>query len=236
MQNPNRELLEIAAYRLRPLLPEIVFVGGCATGLLVTDPGAAPVRVTYDVDVIAEIVSYADYTIFSERLRALGFDEDTREGAPVCRWRNGSLTSDVMPLDERILGFSNRWYAEAMRAAVNVEIPNSLTLRAITAPYFLGTKIEAFRGRGREDYLSSHDLEDLITVVDGRASLLDEVEASSSELRKYVGEALEAFLAEPRFLDALPGYLLPDDANQARILQLMRRLRELAKLGSPGTE
>ena len=55
MTSPNLELLEIAAERLRPLLPEIVFVGGCATALLVTDPGAAPVRKTYDVDVIAEI-------------------------------------------------------------------------------------------------------------------------------------------------------------------------------------
>ena len=216
MPHPNLELLEVAADRLRPLLPEIVFVGGCATGLLVTDPGSAPVRVTYDVDVIAEIASYADYTIFSERLRALGFEEDTREDAPVCRWRHGSLTLDVMPLDERILGFSNRWYSEAMRTSVDVQVPSGLSLRTIAAPYFLGTKIEAFRGRGRCDYFASHDLEDLITVVDGRTSLLDEVTASPVELQKYVGEALRALLAEPRFQDALPGYLLPDDANQAR--------------------
>ena len=50
MTSPNLELLEIAAERLRPLLPEIVFVGGCTTGLLVTDPGAAPVRRTDDMD------------------------------------------------------------------------------------------------------------------------------------------------------------------------------------------
>ena len=51
MPNPNLELLELAADRLRQLLPEIVFVGGCATGLLIDDPAAAPVRGTYDVDV-----------------------------------------------------------------------------------------------------------------------------------------------------------------------------------------
>jgi hypothetical protein len=80
MPNPNLELLELAAERLRQLLPEIVFVGGCATGLLIDDPAAAPVRGTYDVDVIAEIGSYAEYTVFSERLRGLGFIEDSREG------------------------------------------------------------------------------------------------------------------------------------------------------------
>jgi hypothetical protein len=65
MPNPNLELLELAAKQLRPLLSEIVFVGGCATGLLVDDPAAAPVRGTYDVDVIAEIGSYAEYTLCS---------------------------------------------------------------------------------------------------------------------------------------------------------------------------
>jgi hypothetical protein len=33
----NLDLLENAAEKQRPLLPEIVFVGGCATGLLI-DP------------------------------------------------------------------------------------------------------------------------------------------------------------------------------------------------------
>jgi len=168
-------------------LPEIVFVGGCATGLLVTDPGAVPVRRTHDVDVIAEIASYAEYTIFSERLWGLGFQEDAREGAPLCRWKYQRLLPDVMPLDANILGFSNHWYADALRTATVVCLPGNLTLRAITAPYFLGTKIEEFRGRGREDYFASHDLEDLITVVDGRPSLLNEVEAASAELRSFIG-------------------------------------------------
>jgi hypothetical protein len=118
------ELLELAAERLRPLLSEIVFVGGCATGLLINDPAAAPVRGIYDVDVIAEIGSYAEYTVFSERLRALGFSEDTRDGAPLCRCTHGSLTLDVMPLDAQVLGFSNRWYPDALRSAGNVRLPS----------------------------------------------------------------------------------------------------------------
>jgi hypothetical protein len=136
MPNPNLELLELAAEQLRPLLSEIVFVGGCATGLLIDDPAAAPVRGTYDVDVIAEIGSYAEYTVFSERLRALGFGEDIREGAPLCRWTRGSLTLDVMPLDAQVLGFSNRWYPDALRTAGSVRLPSGLVLRAINAPYF----------------------------------------------------------------------------------------------------
>ena len=64
------------------MLREIVFVGGCTTGLLITDPAASPVRAIDDVDVIVEIASYAAYARFSSRLRKLGFSEDSSEGAP----------------------------------------------------------------------------------------------------------------------------------------------------------
>ena len=63
-------------------------------------------------------------------------------------------------------------------------------------------------------------------------SLLDEIEAASAELRRFVGEAVGALLAEPRFLDALPGYLLPDAANQARIAQLVGELHALRRFRS----
>jgi predicted nucleotidyltransferase len=229
MPHPNLELLKLTAEKLRPLLPEIVFVGGCATGLLVTDPGAAPVRATYDVDIIAEIGSYADYAIFSERLRARLSRRHTRRraGLPLDL---RSLTLDVMPLDEKILGFSNHWYRDAMQSAVAVTISENLKVRAITAPYFLGTKLEAFHGRGHLDYFASHDLEDLIAVVDGRAALLDEVAAAAEDLRMFIGNAIRALLTELRFQDALPGYLLPDAASQSRIPLLLRRLEDLAKL------
>ncbi|HEY2471515.1 MAG TPA: hypothetical protein VGI45_27245 [Terracidiphilus sp.] len=59
------------------------------------------------------------YTVFSERLRTIGFKQDSREGAPLCQWTHGALTLDVMPLDSRVLGFSNRWYPDALRTAGN---------------------------------------------------------------------------------------------------------------------
>jgi hypothetical protein len=84
MNDPNLPQLVRAAEALRPLLSDLVFVGGCMTGLLITDPGAPSPRGTMDVDAIAEITSYEQYSRFGERLRALGFAEDLSEGAPVC--------------------------------------------------------------------------------------------------------------------------------------------------------
>jgi hypothetical protein len=114
MANPNLQLLTDAAKLLESILGELVFVGGCATTLLITDKAAADVRPTFDVDAIAEITSYAAYDKFSERLRKLGFQEDTRQGAPLCRWQQKTTTLDVMPSrqrfwDFRTHGIDQRW-------------------------------------------------------------------------------------------------------------------------------
>jgi predicted nucleotidyltransferase len=230
MADPNIRLLKEAAKLLRPVLGELVFVGGCTTGLLISDEGAGDVRPTVDVDAITEITSYADYTLFSERLRKLGFTEDASEGAPTCRWLNGETKLDVMPLNETILGFSNRWYESAHRSAQDYELETDLHIRVVTPPYFCATKIEAFRGRGNGDYRSS-DLEDLVTVVDGRSELLKELQAAPDDVRSYVAEAIGQLLRTDEFTDALPGYLLGDAASQSRINIVLERLNEISKLG-----
>ena len=71
-RNPNLEQLAEAAKVLHPLLDELVFLGGCATGLLLTDPAAEGFRPTQDIDAITEVASYAQWTALSERIRALG--------------------------------------------------------------------------------------------------------------------------------------------------------------------
>jgi hypothetical protein len=230
MADPNIRLLKEAAKLLRPVLGELVFVGGCTTGLLISDEGAGDVRPTVDVDAITEITSYADYTLFSERLRKLGFTEDASEGAPTCRWLNGETKLDVMPLNETILGFSNRWYESAHRSAQDYELETDLHIRVVTPPYFCATKIEAFRGRGNGDYRSS-DLEDLVTVVDGRSELLKELQAAPDDVRSYVAEAIGQLLRTDGFTDALPGYLLGDAASQSRINIVLERLNEISKQG-----
>ncbi len=93
----NIKLLEVAVDRLGPLIDDVVFLGGCATSLLLTDPAAPPVRVTRDVDVMVEVASLATYHNFNQKLRIRGFSEDISLEAPICRWRAGDIILDVMP-------------------------------------------------------------------------------------------------------------------------------------------
>jgi hypothetical protein len=225
----NLPLLESAASKLRHLLDEVVFVGGSTLDLIVTDQASAPIRPTEDVDVVVEITTYGDYVIFSDKLRWIGFQEDTRQGAPLCRWVNEDLTLDVMPLDKAILGFSNRWYPGAMTTARPASLPSGKVIRLVTAPFFLGTKMEAFRNRGNNDYFGSHDLEDFIAVVEGREALLDEMPLAPVDLRLYLSEQVTVLLADSRFHDALPGYVPGDFISQRRVPLIVRRLRALTE-------
>ncbi len=219
------------AARLKSLLPEIVFVGGCTTSLLISDPAASPVRATDDVDVIVEVASYAEYARFSKRLRNLGFSEDSSEGAPICRWLIDQMKLDVMPTDETILGFSNRWYKPAIEAAALVEL-DGFQLRVVTTPYFIGIKLEAFRGRGRGDFYASSDLEDIITVLDGRPTVVDEVAASPRELRRYISKEVGRLLHNPEFVNAVPGHIAGDEVSQSRVPMILRTLNSLRGIGA----
>jgi len=230
MSNPNLEMLLIAVKNLGELADEMVFVGGCTTGLLVTDEGAAEVRATDDVDSIVEVTSYAEYNTFSEKLKKIHFREDTRDGAPTCRWVKGETVLDVMPLDEKVLGFINRWYKPAIDTAEEREILSGITIRVISSPYFCATKLEAFDGRGEGDYLASHDAEDIITVIDGRAEITEEISRAPEDVRDYISGKIRGLLNTRQFLDALPGYLLPDEASQGRLRILTERLTQIAEM------
>ena len=226
MHDPNLQLLEAAARLLEPLLDDVVFVGGCVTGLLITDSATAGTRPTTDVDVIAEICSYAEYATLSDRLRELGLVQDARDGAPTCRWRHENSTVDVMPVDEGVLGFANRWHRPAMDSAEWVDLAG-LTLGCISPVYFVATKLEAFHGRGARDYYASHDLEDAMTVIDGREELVAEVLNAPQDVRDYIRDEFAKLLGTEDFVDAVSGFLPPDEENQARLPLLRERLAAL---------
>lgn len=148
MTQDSVERMMRVSTRLNSLPRRIAFVGGATTGLLVTDPAAAPARSTLDLDLIVEVRDLSDYaTSLGPELRRIGAFEDDSEGAPLCRWILDSVVIDIMPTDARILGFANRWYASALDSAGSVQLPDGTRVPVVDAPHFLATKIEAFLGR-----------------------------------------------------------------------------------------
>lgn len=229
--NPNIEILELAAHQLGDLVERVVFLGGCATGLLLTDSAAPPIRATVDVDVIIEVASVAEYYRFAEKLRERGFKEDTGEDAPICRWRSDSVILDVMPTDEGLFGFGSPWYQEALENSTTQELPSGNQIGMITAPYFLACKLAAFDNRGNDDFMMSHDMEDIVAVVDGRPELVEEIKNATDNLKAHLAERFQALVDNPRFREALPGNMPPDEASQERVPIILDRIKEIAALG-----
>lgn len=230
---PNLAIVEMAAERLGELREKTVFVGGCATGLLLTDPASPPVRATRDVDVIVEVASLVDYQRLSAQLRKRGFREDQSDDAPICRWISDELILDLMPTKTEVLGFGNEWYGAAFDKAMKTALPSGTRIRLIEAPYFLATKLAAFYSRGAGDYILSHDFEDIVAVIDGREELVNEIATSDEALREHLAESIAIFLADPDFHAALPGHLPGDAANQARLPVIIDRLRMIARVQEP---
>lgn len=228
-QNPNIEILISAARQLGELTNEMVFLGGCATGLLITDLAASPIRITQDVDAVIQATTHSEYYHFSKKLRSQGFSEDTREDAPICRWIGDGVTLDVMPMNSDILGFGNEWYIPAISNAKHIRLSDTLEIKMVTAPYFLITKLTAFDGRGEGDYLLSHDIEDIIAVLDGRPEILEEARQADQKLRTELAIRFKCLLKDRRFIEAIAGHLPPDNISQARcqyILSIMKNISE----------
>ena len=114
-----------------------------------------------------------------------------------------------MPVGERALGFTNRWYPLAMETANQHVLPSGQRIRIPRAEVFLATKWSAVEGRAEGDYLGSHDLEDIVTLFAGRPELPGEVAVAEAELRGYVAEQTSRFFASEQWDYAILG-ALPD--------------------------
>ena len=228
--DPNVAKVELIAKALGALRERLVLVGGCAVGLLITDSAAAPARVTYDVDLVVEVAALAGYHQIEKEFSRLGFRRDISADAPICRWRMGELEVDLMPTDSSILGFANRWYPLAVETARQLTLPSGLTIRLISAPVFMATKFVAFADRGNNDFLASHDLEDVINLVDGRLELIDEIARSPAHLRAYLAGQCQQLLDTPAFHDGLQGLITPDASHGSHLKALTQRLAHIARL------
>ena len=228
----HAEMIKQVAERLGSLRPKVAFLGGSATGFHITDRAQPEIRATKDVDIIVEVASIVGYHKLEITLRELGFFQKIQEDDPICRWYIDDVMVDVMPTDENILGFSNRWYLPAIKNSVTIELEPNLEIQIVTAPYFIGTKLEAFFGRGKGDYLTSHDMEDIINFINGRVEILEDIENSESGLKTFIIKSLQGFLEDKLFLEALPGHLLPDQASQGRRSIILERIKNIVELDS----
>lgn len=223
MPEINSSALVFVARKLDAIGINYAFVGGSIASYLIDHPDLSPIRPTDDLDIIVEALTTQRYSDIEEKLRSIGFQHDIRQGAPMCRWITNELTVDIMPTEGALIGLNTAWFAEALASALPHKV-NQSELRIISPVAFIATKLAAFHDRGENDYFASHDLEDLMAVIDGRASIVEDVAAAPNELRKYVAKTLKKIVGDDSFQEALPGYLPSDSASQKRLPSLRKKL------------
>lgn len=223
--DPNLLMLDKAVARLGDLADELVYVGGCAMCALVTDPAAGFLRPTKDIDVVTEVTSLGDYYKIAERFREQGFKEDMQ--GPYCRWILEETVVDLMPAQLEEIGSINSWYPDAASHSEKFSLPSGSSIYVVSSPYFVATKLEAFNGRGKEDYLGSHDMEDIITVINGREDIVEDILDADEKVRTHLQEEFEKLVNNTGFVQSLPGHVSYDSLNLGREKVVLDKLHRV---------
>jgi hypothetical protein len=224
------ESMRVVARHFNSLDFSYAFLGAAVLPLLIDDPDLFEIRPTKDVDLTVKVVTLSEFYQLEEKLRAIGFRNDTRIDAPICRWLVEDVTVDVMPTESAVLGMSAKWFREALESASLKSLGRGISGLVITAPYFLATKLEALRDRGLKDLYMSKDLEDILTLLDGCLNLARQVEESTPGLKRFVASELATHMENDDFREALPGYFRSDKVSRQRMLRVLDQIIRLAEM------
>lgn len=226
--NQQIYMLQKVATVLAAVPQTVVFTGGATISLYLDDVSAPDIRPTDDVDCVVEITSRTEYYRLSELLRSLGLEESTEAGAPLCRWQYEDITIDVMPCDESVLGFSNRWYTPGMANSIPYQLPNGRVIQIFSVPYLLASKIEAFIGRGNRSFYFSADIEDIVAILDGCDRLEAEVQQVDIEVRRFLARWFRSEREAIR--EVIPAFLSSVARNAGRGRVVQERIERLINL------
>ena len=158
------------------------------------------------MDVIVEIVNYKGRIELEEKLGSYGFAPDVESGI-ICRYKVDGIIVDIMPTDDASIGFKNRWYPEGFREAVDCNIDPGHTVKILSAPYFIATKLEAFKGRGGRDGRTSQDFEDIVFVLENKSNIWEEMTRLHGEIRDYLLTEFSLLLTNPHIFEWLDAHV-----------------------------
>jgi len=229
MPDTNIEMLQTVANGLEELKEEVVFVGGAVAELYADDPASSDIRPTFDVDCVIELSSRLEHAKLEERLRTLKFSHDISKGAPICRWIYKDIKVDVMPADEKILGFKNQWYSLGVENRILKELPNGNRIFVFPPEYYLASKFDAHNDRGGNDLRQSHDFEDIIYILDNCTEVLENIKIADETLKSYLKSECEKLLKNDELPEAID-CALPLGSDSDRVEMIVTLITEISEL------
>ncbi len=221
----HRSIIMIAtvANALADLCDQFTFVGGAVVPLYLPPTLSKLIRPTEDIDCVIEVTTRSAFYEMEKKLRSLGFKHDM---SLICRWKLQEINVDVMPTEGNILGFSNRWYKAGVKTRIPYQLPSGKTIWIFSIPYFIAAKLEALFTRGKEDLRLSPDLEDVISILEGRSEVLEEIQTSTKELRRYLSCAFSKLADRRDYLESIAAHISvdPDEKRTKKVLGRIEKI------------
>ena len=226
MPSTNIEMLQKVAIGLGNLKNDMVFVGGAVAELYASNPKLSDIRPTLDVDCVIEMRSKIAHAKLEEVLRARSFANDISKGAPICRWIFNNIKVDIMPSDSNVLGFSNKWYDGGIQNKIIKTLHNKTEIYVFPPEYYLAAKFEAHNSRGGYDLRQSHDLEDIVYILDNCVELLDSIKNGDETVRIFLKDECACLLKNDALTEGIESALPYGSDEEATeiIMELMHSI------------
>lgn len=215
-------IFEIAT-ALGDLREKTVFVGGAVVSTYVTDPAADEVRPTKDIDIALEIVSLVQLENLREELARKGFYPDP-EANVVCRFTYNGILVDVMSTQEIGWAPANRWFYEGFKNTEVLVLQSEISINVLPLAYFLASKFDAHHSRST-DPRTSHDLEDIIFILDNRKDLVPNILSAPASVLDFLKDEFRILL-QPEMGEAVLCHLNPFSRKE-RMPLMINKLREI---------
>ena len=140
------------------------------------------------------------------------------------RYKVNGITVDVMPTSEEIPGFGNSWHKPAFITAPSCDLGQKVTLKLFRPEYFLASKFDAFKGRGKNGGRTSTDFEDMVYLFNNRTTLWQKIEKSDILVKEYFLERLKSLLTNRYIKEWISGHLERSEQGMTiHILENMAR-------------
>jgi len=225
--------LKVVNQILQEIDQDFVFVGGATVSLYAPDSGRnIPGRPTDHVDVVVEIASYGSYAKLDEKLLGLGFKNDITSGV-ICRYVVRGIIVDVMPTEEHVLGFNNKWYPEAFKNAITYPLDRENVFKIFSLPYFIAAKWDAFLDRGQHDYRTSKDFEDLVYIFEHVNDFKAKIDQAPENLKTYLKDEFSIAFNTFEFNEGLIAQISRGGDRQIKIDYVKTKLRESFDIDIP---
>lgn len=213
--------IETVVKGLGEIAEDVIFVGGYLPIFYVNVELFEEPRPTFDIDCIIEIKSRIEHYNLEKKLISKGFKNDA---SMVARWNFKGIIVDIMPTNQKILGFSNKWYKRAFNYRRKELLPNGNNCYILSLPYFIATKFEALNGRA-DDLRFSKDLEDIIYVINGCETAIEDIKNSDESVKKYISEQFKLLKNNSNLEELIEGNL--SRANYSRKKIILKRILEI---------